>query len=598
MAVCSGGKGWYYRVHLLDLHGNVLDLSVVIEAVLRALAAEARLLDTTEGSSSVGDEAGVDTNHTVLELLGDAEGALHVVGEEVGGKTSAAEVGTLDDLLLSLELEERGDGTESLLLAKAHLVSDVSDNGGLKVKSGAVDSVATNENLSTLVAGILDKVLHLLESGLVDDGAEVTVLSVVAELHLAHALRNHLGELVVDTALHVDEVGSDAGLGVGAPLGNHELLKGKVKVGVIEDNERGVAAELEADLLDSLGTLGIQELANASRSSEGQLADTGIAGEDLADLGRLGRGHDVHDTGRHTSLGSDLGDGEGTKGGLGCRLAYHSASSGKCGSNLTREHGVGEVPRGDETADTDGLTVGQDTATGNGVRDGLTVLATALLRKPFEEASTVHDLSASISRGLTALHAEDLGEVVDVLEVELVHAAEDVAALLGKSVAPLGKGLVGSLDGTSHIGSVEVRNLADELTGTRVAKVEGGLARNPLAVHVSLLAELDEALAETRGEVALGGAKVVAAAKDLAGSLHGAVKGGKERAGGLGRERSKVTPRLGFAAGLKAEWWRDSSSSSSLQILPGYQQNHFYFILLNSRIKKESLLFISSCKSN
>jgi hypothetical protein len=59
------------------------------------------------------------------------------------------------------------------------------------------------------------------------------------------------GEGVVHAVLHQQPVGADAGLaGVAVLRGDRALDRG-VEVGVVEDDERRVAAELERDLLDA-----------------------------------------------------------------------------------------------------------------------------------------------------------------------------------------------------------------------------------------------------------------------------------------------------------------------------------------------------------
>ena len=59
-------------------HAEVLDLQELLDAVVRALAAEAGLLDAAERRDLGRDEAGVDADDAVLERLGDAPDAADV----------------------------------------------------------------------------------------------------------------------------------------------------------------------------------------------------------------------------------------------------------------------------------------------------------------------------------------------------------------------------------------------------------------------------------------------------------------------------------------------------------------------------------------
>src|SRR3954449_935127 len=67
-----------------DVHGDVLGLEVLVEALGAALAAEARLLDAAERRPRVGDHALVEADHAGLQRLDDLERAVDVLGEDVG----------------------------------------------------------------------------------------------------------------------------------------------------------------------------------------------------------------------------------------------------------------------------------------------------------------------------------------------------------------------------------------------------------------------------------------------------------------------------------------------------------------------------------
>ena len=58
---------------------------------------------------------------------------------------------------------------------------------------------------------------------------------------------------------------------------------GGVEVGVVEDQEGRVAAELQRDLLDLSGALRHEQLADRGRAREADLADDRIAGQLAAD---------------------------------------------------------------------------------------------------------------------------------------------------------------------------------------------------------------------------------------------------------------------------------------------------------------------------
>src|SRR5574340_557286 len=76
-----------------DAHAQVLDLEVVLDAVLRALAAQARLLDPAERRDLVRDQPGIDADHAVFEPFGHAPDARDVAGVEVRRETEFGVVG-------------------------------------------------------------------------------------------------------------------------------------------------------------------------------------------------------------------------------------------------------------------------------------------------------------------------------------------------------------------------------------------------------------------------------------------------------------------------------------------------------------------------
>ena len=65
----------------------------------------------------------------------------------------------------------------------------------------------------------------------------------------------------------------------------------------------------------------------------------------------------------------------------------------------------------------------------------------ALLGEPFEEGGSVRDLSLRLADRLPLLDLQDFGQVVLALLAQLKPAAEEVRAVLGRGVAPRGKGL-------------------------------------------------------------------------------------------------------------------------------------------------------------
>ena len=102
-------------------------------------------------------------------------------------------------------------------------------------------------------------------------------------------LAEALHELVVDTGLHQHAVRAHTGLPSVAELRGHRARDGRVHVGVVEDDQRRVATELQGDLLQRPRALRHQQLADGGRAGEAQLAHAGVGGEQLRRSSRAGR---------------------------------------------------------------------------------------------------------------------------------------------------------------------------------------------------------------------------------------------------------------------------------------------------------------------
>src|ERR1700731_479086 len=82
---------------------QILDLEVVLDAVFRALAADAAFLHATERRDLGRDDALVDADDAVFERLGDPPDAADVAAVEIGGETEFGVVRHADRLVLGFE---------------------------------------------------------------------------------------------------------------------------------------------------------------------------------------------------------------------------------------------------------------------------------------------------------------------------------------------------------------------------------------------------------------------------------------------------------------------------------------------------------------
>ena len=78
----------------------------------------------------------------------------------------------------------------------------------------------------------------------------VSPFSPSPDLQLRHGSGQFFGKGVVDAFLDQEPVGADAGLAGVAVLGGDGPLHRGIQVGIVEDDERGVAAQFQGHLLD------------------------------------------------------------------------------------------------------------------------------------------------------------------------------------------------------------------------------------------------------------------------------------------------------------------------------------------------------------
>lgn len=187
--------------------GDGLDVLVLSHTVQTTLLSVTALLDTTERRLGSADLACVSTNHTDLHLVGNTHDTADVLGEEVSGKTELRVVGETDRILLCVELEDRGQRTECLVLCNGHLLCHTSKNGGLVEETGAVGGRAADSDLSALGCGIGDVLLDLVDGRLVDErslgGGLVETTAHLQSVDLFDKLGS---ELLSDALLDVESV--------------------------------------------------------------------------------------------------------------------------------------------------------------------------------------------------------------------------------------------------------------------------------------------------------------------------------------------------------------------------------------------------------
>lgn len=112
----------------------------------------------------------------------------------------------------------------------------------------------------TLGERVLDVAVDLGDGGLVDHRADRKVfVRAGADLHRINPWRALFGETPVDAGLYQDPVGARTALPATAELRDDRAFDGKIKIGIVEHDERRVAVEFQRQAFDAVGGAAHQE---------------------------------------------------------------------------------------------------------------------------------------------------------------------------------------------------------------------------------------------------------------------------------------------------------------------------------------------------
>src|SRR5690606_39008133 len=115
----------------MRLPGNrdVLGLSEFDEAVVRAFTTESALLHTTERCRWIRHETAVESNHAVLQTLGDLHAATQILRVDVCSETIFGVVCHAHGILDVLERLDRSNRAEDLIAQNFRIIRNLGDDG-------------------------------------------------------------------------------------------------------------------------------------------------------------------------------------------------------------------------------------------------------------------------------------------------------------------------------------------------------------------------------------------------------------------------------------------------------------------------------------
>ncbi|VTR69300.1 hypothetical protein DESC_740039 [Desulfosarcina cetonica] len=470
---------------------QILHLDILLDAVPRSLAADAGLLDAAEGGHFGGDQAGVDAHHAVFQGLGDPENASHVAGIEIGRQAEGGVIGHADDIGFAFETDQRRHRAESFVHGHLHVGAHVGQHGGLEEGAAQGVGLSATEQAGTARKGVVDVMGHLVHGGAVDQRSLLHAGGhAVSHLEGFHGGHQPAGEFVVNTGLHEQPVGAHAGLPGVAVFGDHGPFHGPVQVGVVEDDERCVAAQFQGDLLDRGRAGGHEPPADLGGAGEAEFAYRRVGGQLAADLAGRAGDH-IENTGRNPRPAGQFGQGQGGQGRLAGRFDHHAAAGGQGRRGLAGDHGRREVPRGDRGADAHGLADDQNTLIRGGGGNGVAVNPFGFLGKPLHKGCGIGDFTPGLGQGFALLGGEDHGQILLVGHHQVVPFQQKDRALLGRQISPIAEGAGGCLNGHARFQGRQRGYAAHHPAVGRVGDADRAArwGRDPLPVHPRLLAQ-------------------------------------------------------------------------------------------------------------
>ena len=112
------------------------------------------------------------------------------------------------------------------------------------------------DNARAFIQRIGDVFLHFGNRFIVDQrsGSDVR-LQTIAEMQFAHCMLKFFGKTLIHTVLHVQAVGADAGLPGVTEFRGQRTFHGFIKIGIVKDDKRRIAAQFQRYLFDVFGAL-------------------------------------------------------------------------------------------------------------------------------------------------------------------------------------------------------------------------------------------------------------------------------------------------------------------------------------------------------
>ncbi len=335
----------FFFAHRLPPRPHVLP-----QPFLAAFAPEPALAVAAEAGRGVELVGAVDPHRAGLDLGGDLQGEVDVLGPDARGETEAGVVGELQGFFRGAEGHRHQHRAEDLHLRDGRRRGDVGEQGRRIEPAFARTAPRRLPERGAFLDPLADQTLDAFELHRSDDRADVDrLVARIADAQRLHAGAElgveGLGDALVDQQARAGA----ADLPLVEPDGVHHPFDRAVQVRVVEDEKRRLAAQLQRQALARPRRRLADQPADLGRAGEGDLVDAGMPDQQLA--GAAVALDDVDHPGRQAGVAADPGEGGRGERGEFRRLQDHRVAHRQGRRDLPGQHEEREVPRDDLPGD-------------------------------------------------------------------------------------------------------------------------------------------------------------------------------------------------------------------------------------------------------
>ena len=198
------------------------------------------MLDAPKGGGLCRENALIDGDHSIFQLLHNAPDTTKVATVEISGQPVDGVIGNGDGLGLILEADDGCNWTENLVLHNAHFPCDAREHRG-RIE-GALRASATRAHGAPCCGGLFHETGDTRCLARIDQWAEVdTLAQAIAHLQLANPCHQFLNKCVMHAILHEQAIGAHACLPGIAIFRQDYALYRSIQIRIFKDDEGRIA---------------------------------------------------------------------------------------------------------------------------------------------------------------------------------------------------------------------------------------------------------------------------------------------------------------------------------------------------------------------